>query len=167
MQTRDFLPAWQVHHKTNTVQKGGVRWEGWAGRSLALQRVRVAPQRWPARRGYVRGLEVAPEVIENLACLRAIGDERNQPHLPPHRWGKAAGTSCRFVRSTPPIGSAPLRAWLDGGTNSNGSFVASKTDTATAAVRLVLTFVDLAPRNKRRVIGSQTTNTPACPRSLT
>ena len=43
---------------------------------------RAIPQRWPARRGYVRGLRVHPAVIEHLPDVLALGDEGDQAHLP-------------------------------------------------------------------------------------
>ena len=44
-------------------------------------RIAVVPQRWPARREYVWGLRVDPEVIQNPPDLHALGHERNQAHL--------------------------------------------------------------------------------------
>lgn len=45
-------------------------------------RITVHPQRRPACRGYVRGLRVDPDVIEDLPDLRALGNEGDQAHLP-------------------------------------------------------------------------------------
>ena len=45
-------------------------------------RIAVIPQRWPARRGYVRWLGVNPDVIKDLPDLHALGNERDQAHLP-------------------------------------------------------------------------------------
>jgi hypothetical protein len=49
---------------------------------LDLRIIKVRPRRWPERRGYVWGLGVDPSVVQDLPDLRALGDERNQAHLP-------------------------------------------------------------------------------------
>ena len=49
---------------------------------IHLRITTVLPQRWPARRGYVRRLRVHPDVIQDLLDLRALGDKGNQAHLP-------------------------------------------------------------------------------------
>ena len=49
---------------------------------IHLRITTVIPQRWPARRGYVRGLGVHPDVIKDLADLHARGNECDQAHLP-------------------------------------------------------------------------------------
>jgi hypothetical protein len=56
--------------------------------TLNRLRISVIPQRWPACRGYVRGLGFHPDVIEDLACPHALGDERNQTHLPTADWAQ-------------------------------------------------------------------------------
>ncbi len=49
---------------------------------IHLRITAVIPQRWPARRGYVWWLRVDTDVIEDAPDLHALGNERNQTHLP-------------------------------------------------------------------------------------
>ena len=49
--------------------------------TLNRLRIAVIPQRWPARRDYVRGLGVNPDVVQDLLDLRALGDKGDQAHL--------------------------------------------------------------------------------------
>ena len=51
-------------------------------RPVIRLRIAVTPQRWPARRGYVWRLRVDPDAIKDLPDLRALGNERDQAHLP-------------------------------------------------------------------------------------
>ena len=44
--------------------------------------ITVIPQRWPACGGYARGLGVDTDVVQNLLDLCALGNERDQAHLP-------------------------------------------------------------------------------------
>jgi hypothetical protein len=91
MQTRDFLPAWQVHHEkapSRKVMFGGrtvlsptytlidtvvggrlygqipVRLD--RNTLIHLRITTVVPQQPPARRGYVWGLGIHPDVIQYL-----------------------------------------------------------------------------------------------------
>ena len=50
--------------------------------TLTHLRITALPQRWPACGGYARGLGVNTNVLQNLPDLCALGDERDQPHLP-------------------------------------------------------------------------------------
>lgn len=45
-------------------------------------RIAVIPQWRPALRGYVWWLRVDADVVQNPPDLRALGNERNQAHLP-------------------------------------------------------------------------------------
>ena len=49
---------------------------------IHLRITAVIPQRWSARWGYVRGLGVHPDVIQNPPDLPALGDKGDQAHLP-------------------------------------------------------------------------------------
>ena len=50
-------------------------------RPVTHLRIAVIPQRWSARRGYVWGFRVHPDVIEDLSDLRALGNEGDQAPL--------------------------------------------------------------------------------------
>ena len=50
--------------------------------TLNRLRIAVVPQRWSARRGYVRGLRVDPDVLQDFPDLCAICDKGDQAHLP-------------------------------------------------------------------------------------
>ena len=49
---------------------------------IRLRITTVIPQRWPARRGNLRGIWIDPDVIKDLADLRALGNECDQADLP-------------------------------------------------------------------------------------
>jgi hypothetical protein len=48
---------------------------------LASLRITVVSQRWPARWGYVRGLRVHADMLQNLPHLGVIGNESDESHL--------------------------------------------------------------------------------------
>ena len=43
-------------------------------------RITVIPQRWPACRGYAKGLGVDSDMLQNFSDLGALGDEGDQAH---------------------------------------------------------------------------------------
>ena len=51
-------------------------------RTIIHRRVAALPQRWPARRGDVRGGRLHPDVVQDVADFGAVGDEGNDAHLP-------------------------------------------------------------------------------------
>ena len=51
-------------------------------RTIIHRRVAALPQRWPACRGDVRGGRIHPDVVQDVADFGAVGDERNDAHLP-------------------------------------------------------------------------------------
>ena len=50
--------------------------------TITRLRITVLPQRWPACPGYAWGLGVHADVLQDLPDLRALGNERDQAHLP-------------------------------------------------------------------------------------
>jgi hypothetical protein len=53
----------------------------------------VLPQRWPACRGDVGGLRLHPDVVQDVPDFGAVGDERDDAHLPAAQRTQQGNTS--------------------------------------------------------------------------
>ena len=51
-------------------------------RTIIHRRVAALPQRWPACRGDVRGGRLHPDVVQDVADVSAVRNERDDAHLP-------------------------------------------------------------------------------------
>ena len=79
---------------------------------IDLRITTAVPQRWPARRRYVWGLGVDPDVVQDLLYLRALGDKGDQAHL----------TTAHRAQEREEIGNSvlPDYLWLGFGASKHG-----------------------------------------------